>query len=364
MAVLRAEAVQARRLAAHIENLHRPAPRARKVGAMSASVADPGQPCQMTRRKTDAPAAGQLSFNPLHPSMELPPEQLIRLLGLEHKTRHRRKNARAASTPRPASGSPDTQADSRRTAPSNSPAKRARVERERDTTAPDHERSLNWLLPSLLVGAVAGIAGAWLLLGNGMDTPETSPAHEPTPPAAVVAPARPASPPAVTESPRAAKPAVPAATPGSAASQPAAAPVATPGPGAHTPPLPALEPVRPSAADTAPAPVAPPPIPDVRTQTGTLEETMDTARPEPVTPVDAVDRIDTPDHHAPIMTPEAPQGADLPAASDTGPLPDDISREPEAGFDAAAPLDDAAAVTGPRPGAPDTPEDTFTESIF
>ncbi|MDT8386176.1 MAG: hypothetical protein RQ736_01575 [Thiogranum sp.] len=32
-----------------------------------------------------SPESAQLNFNPIHPSMELPPEQLIRLLGMETK---------------------------------------------------------------------------------------------------------------------------------------------------------------------------------------------------------------------------------------------------------------------------------------
>jgi hypothetical protein len=47
------------------------------------------------------PAAGRgaLAFNPLHPSMELPPEQLIRLLGMESKKTRKHMKTRRASNP-------------------------------------------------------------------------------------------------------------------------------------------------------------------------------------------------------------------------------------------------------------------------
>ena len=49
-------------------------------------------------KKQPAEGRGALAFNPLHPSMELPPEQLIRLLGMESKkTRQHMKVQRSAT---------------------------------------------------------------------------------------------------------------------------------------------------------------------------------------------------------------------------------------------------------------------------
>jgi hypothetical protein len=61
------------------------------------TIANPGKDRQATRKAVDTPpaAGGKAHFNPLHPSMELPPEQLIRLLGVESKkTRRQDKSCR------------------------------------------------------------------------------------------------------------------------------------------------------------------------------------------------------------------------------------------------------------------------------
>jgi hypothetical protein len=91
MAQLRSEAVQARRLAEQIDNLSRERTmHERKTAMNNASLVG----SESSRRASDKPRASgsQSNFNPLHPSMELPPEQLIRLLGLGgKKTRKQRK---------------------------------------------------------------------------------------------------------------------------------------------------------------------------------------------------------------------------------------------------------------------------------
>ncbi len=157
MAALRAEAMQARRLATYIENLHQPAKVQRKGRIMDTTIADPGQAQRILRRTGNAPSPGsvQLSFNPLHPSMELPPEQLIRLLGLENKTKRRRKKRSPVTTPK-------------LSLPQTPPA---RAERERDRVAPPFaEPRRGLVVPSLIAGAVAGIAiSAYLILSGEAD---------------------------------------------------------------------------------------------------------------------------------------------------------------------------------------------------
>jgi hypothetical protein len=172
MAALRAEAVQARRLATRITNLHQTARVQKKGRIMNTTIADPGQAQRMSRRTTDKPASsgGQLNFNPLHPSMELPPEQLIRLLGLEKKTKRRKKRP----TPVTARVEEDTSACS---APADRPVKLTRpktppasAERERDiASAPFGEPRRNLLVISLIVGAIAGTGLSAYLFWSGPD---------------------------------------------------------------------------------------------------------------------------------------------------------------------------------------------------
>ncbi|NIA01165.1 MAG: hypothetical protein GWP13_00095 [Planctomycetia bacterium] len=170
MAKLRSEAVRARRLAEHIESLSQQTAaykHKRKRAMTDKTIVDPGH-AQRLQRRTDgkpAPGASQLNFNPVHPSMELPPEQLIRLLGMESKkTRKSRKPRRAPK--RAAAAVPatvDTHTDS---AP---PPAKARPQAARPTNrniqyerceAPQvfDEGHSRLLVPSLLVGVVAGIA--------------------------------------------------------------------------------------------------------------------------------------------------------------------------------------------------------------
>ncbi len=170
MAKLRSETVRARRLAEHIENLSQEAvayKHKRKQVMTDMTIVDPGHAQRLRRRTGDkpAPSGSRLNFNPLHPSMELPPEQLIRLLGMESKKI--RKSTKARHTPKqtPSATLPpaDTQADS-----TPAPAKAQpqavhpadcsiQYERCEPPQVFDNGRS-GLLVPSLLVGMVAGIA--------------------------------------------------------------------------------------------------------------------------------------------------------------------------------------------------------------
>jgi len=98
MAQLRREAVQARRLAEQINNLSQEATAHKRQSPMSDTpTIDHGQTQPLKRRASDKPRAtgSQSKMNPLHPSMELPPEQLIRLLGLEDKLARKKHNTTA-----------------------------------------------------------------------------------------------------------------------------------------------------------------------------------------------------------------------------------------------------------------------------
>lgn len=106
LAQLRSEAVQARRLAEQISSLSRDAAGQQWRSIMNSPTIDEGQTQGRNRRASDQTRStgSQSRFNPLHPSMELPPEQLIRLLGLEDKiTRKKQKAAPPSSPPEPES---------------------------------------------------------------------------------------------------------------------------------------------------------------------------------------------------------------------------------------------------------------------
>jgi len=160
MANLRAEAVHARRLANQIKNLHQPARVQQKGRIMSTTIADPGQAQRMSRRGTDNPptAGRRLSFNPLHPSMELPPEQLIRLLGLENMKKRRKKRPAQAPvcTGEKQTANEKPAARSIKLALPVTPPRSA--ERERDNISPPFGAPRrNLLATSLIVGVIAGI---------------------------------------------------------------------------------------------------------------------------------------------------------------------------------------------------------------
>lgn len=171
MAKLRSETVQARRLAEHIENLSQEAAaykHKRKRTMTDTTTVGPGKAKHSQRRSDDKPASSgnQLNFNPLHPSMELPPEQLIRLLGMESKKiRHSRKARSTAKKAKPAKAASTAGVKEDRTSqPADAlpktvhPANRSiQYERCEPPQVFDNGRS-GLLVPSLLVGVVAGIA--------------------------------------------------------------------------------------------------------------------------------------------------------------------------------------------------------------
>jgi len=92
-------------MAEQIESLSRPATqRTRNATMTESSIFDPEHSQQPQPGMNTKPTAGRgaLAFNPLHPSMELPPEQLIRLLGMESKkTRKHLKMQRSSNQQKP-----------------------------------------------------------------------------------------------------------------------------------------------------------------------------------------------------------------------------------------------------------------------
>ena len=213
MAQLRSDAVQARRLAEHVDSLsRRTTERTWKQTMTESSIFDAGNRQYHKPELKDKPTAGKgaLTFNPLHPSMELPPEQLIRLLGMESKkTRKHMKTRRSsrrqeprptnaeetiADSPRPADEKKSQRSEFREKSPlavdeqktnrSPSPAAeqqaiegRAAAEPEHLPPAPKHpmeyernerpvfeQRRHGWLLPALVIGVVAGAVVAAALL--------------------------------------------------------------------------------------------------------------------------------------------------------------------------------------------------------
>lgn len=197
MATLRSEAVQARKLAEHIEHLT-PETAGRKGNRVMAETPSLDKRNSQTQgKKTESAAsstAGQLNFNPLHPSMELPPEQLIRLLGLEtRKPRKHKKRSATASTSKPArndigqpaktppesaSGDaagthfPKREPERRRPEPRAASVNRSAAKRP----SPRHrhgKRRSSLLFPAALVGALAGAGIVGYLLWHQPTTTAT-----------------------------------------------------------------------------------------------------------------------------------------------------------------------------------------------
>lgn len=196
MSQLRARAVQARRLAEHIEGLSG-SPSPPEWTKSSANIKDvhSARTKAGTRRKdgVSAGSPGPRSFNPLHPSMELPPEQLIRLLKLHtRKTRKHKKQIKSQQADPVTPDSPDTvtvvttQTTRTRTRPEQTVSPPAFAEPGR--------RGL--LLPSTIAGILLGSAvSAWLFLEphDGrqptVSTTVTEQLQQPSTPARKTAPA-------------------------------------------------------------------------------------------------------------------------------------------------------------------------------
>lgn len=191
MARLRKEALRARRLAEQIHNLPQDGTAKKRNPVMNdSSLVEPGR----ARRVSDKPRASgsQSSFNPLHPSMELPPEQLIRLLGLEGKKtrKHPKRAATAGGTTAPAKEmsppkelAPEASPVSTWSLPDDMvPASRKRATKSAnsggnptprkprrahasDTVFQEHRNGL--LLPAATIGVLAGLAvAAYLFWGR------------------------------------------------------------------------------------------------------------------------------------------------------------------------------------------------------
>ena len=211
MARLRSEAVRARRLAEYIDNLSQDASTRKRNRIMpDTPTAEREHAGQANRRANDLPRPGgnQLSFNPLHPSMELPPEQLIRLLGMEgkKKRRHRQSRNSASTAMKEAKPTPPSGVAREEERPPATPVK---------CTVPDRlpvdgldEAGSGWLKPALASGIVAGLAlSAYLFWFQPQDpgvratakaapagqrhtpTKKPAPAARPRPATAVAAPA-------------------------------------------------------------------------------------------------------------------------------------------------------------------------------
>lgn len=226
MARLRAEAVQARRLAEHINTLSQEATKRKRKPVMTdTTIVDPEHTHQQNRRTSDKPRAGgrQSSFNPLHPSMELPPEQLIRLLGLEGKKVRKKSKPVPAKAPAGAVSRPAASMPAAEIPPVPEPlapmraetsvARRApRKQRARQDLSAFPERRTGLLLPALGIGMLAGLAVTAYLFwwqpapvstpaarsagtGESVAPPKALPVKR-TQPSPVSAPARPVTEPA------------------------------------------------------------------------------------------------------------------------------------------------------------------------
>lgn len=165
MASLRAEALKARRLAEQIENLSRETTRLKRKSVMTESFTpSPERIEHESRRKVDTSKSGgsQLSFNPLHPSMELPPEQLIRLLGLETKKIRKGKKAHGQASdkhPRFNTQHLEIRQEPVKPAPLILP-----VSREHRRVRSDvHNERRGILLPAVVMGVLVGVAAAGYL---------------------------------------------------------------------------------------------------------------------------------------------------------------------------------------------------------
>jgi hypothetical protein len=194
--------------------------------------------------------SNQMNFNPLHPSMELPPEQLIRLMGLESKKTRKQQKSSPQPGDKPRRQSADTQPAEEPVASipvSDKPAKpqrplatkSKRYAREVSDIPGFSEKRRGLLIPSIVAVLVAGLVVSGYLFWqrpSSVAVQETGvpatpvPASKPQPkkqpvqqPA--VTPARPQ--PKAVKAPPVTRPAAPPAGMQPAAPAPAIAPVQT-----------------------------------------------------------------------------------------------------------------------------------------
>jgi hypothetical protein len=225
-AQIRSEAVQARRLAEQIDSLSQntATQTRRKQAVMTDSTTiDSGQTQKKQRRATDKPRAANVrsSFNPLHPSMELPPEQLIRLLGLESKKIRKQKRSQPAPAQRTtASPSASTKLPTEkpvRSEPAPAASQTRSTHRQREY---EHARKQGnskgrrglWV-PALATGLICGIVVSTYLFWMQPDHGTTTTAAAPAPNKVTRSP--------VTSAPR--KPATKTAAPKAKSTPPSAA---------------------------------------------------------------------------------------------------------------------------------------------
>jgi hypothetical protein len=162
MAQLRSEAVHARRLAEQVETVSLDdGPR---QGTPSMNDKTHRDAIAKPQNKSDGPHTGagsgaRLAFNPLHPSMELPPEQLIRLLSLETKKTRRKESRPSRKSSRATSGQSVRREGS---ATTEQPPARMRAQRNYATVAQveSEKRRGSLFLPALAVGMVVGLAAS------------------------------------------------------------------------------------------------------------------------------------------------------------------------------------------------------------
>jgi len=205
MARLRAEAVHARRLAEQIETVSlqdRPSPETQ----LMAHSSKPEQGREQARTGS-APHArgGRLAFNPLHPSMELPPEHLIRLLSLETKKTRSSEARHAKRTDHKPARQAVRQAEAMPVEVPPRPIRPRRSHAAAAHTQPRMRRK-SWLLPAITVGVLLGLGASGYFFWKqpapvpGQDTrasglrdaPATQPrAAQPIPPAGTKHPAQP-----------------------------------------------------------------------------------------------------------------------------------------------------------------------------
>jgi hypothetical protein len=120
-----------------------------------------------------------MSFNPLHPSMELPPEQLIRLLAVSTKQRA----TRSSRKPKPGDAPAFQKAEAlhRPTATLADSLHRATMSNSRRTVeSPPSERRLLKISSGVIVAAVIGLSAYYLFTSQTSEL-ETPPAPQATP---------------------------------------------------------------------------------------------------------------------------------------------------------------------------------------
>jgi hypothetical protein len=170
MARLRSDAIQARRLAEQIEMVslqNRPSQGTHSMAHSSKQDSGTYQRPEKSTRDTAPAGANRLAFNPLHPSMELPPEQLIRLLGLETKKTRKegaRQSPKRGQEPARRSAIPGAVKPHEQLPPPIRP-QRSQAAAAHSRTRSHNSRS-SLFLPAMVVGILAGLAASGYFFWN------------------------------------------------------------------------------------------------------------------------------------------------------------------------------------------------------